>query len=203
MKDYIAGKITINDVFQVSKKTQTTQSQTLSATHIGTVEQEIPIVAHIIANQDEIINHDNLLPSPPIKILDSETKCKIIKTEEKYAPLNNFTFFLGLTDKLFDRERDFFFEPHTTKVIWGAHKIVYIFTHASGNLTLYYDIELQDKLDDNNTGGTAIPTTTIITNNRLFVPIVPQMVPYFDIKQGSKKFYVRYDIISHRISDDD
>jgi molecular chaperone HtpG len=200
MKEYIAGKISINEVFKVSAKNRTLQTQTVNHNQIGTVESEIPLVTHSITNNNgsngENIEVNKFLPIPPIKILSNETSCKILKTNAGYPQLNNFTFFLGLSDKLFNRERDFFFEPHTTKVIWGMHKIVYIFTHASNSITLYYDIELNERLDEDMTGGVAIPSTTIITKNRLFVPIVPEMIPYFDIKQGSKEFYVRYDIIS-------
>ena len=35
--------------------------------------------------------------------------------------------------------------------------------HASGNLTLYYDVELKDPLEDNAAGGIMIPTTTLVT----------------------------------------
>lgn len=201
LKEYVAGNIPISEVFKVSKKAQTIQTQTVTQSQIGTVEAEIPIVTQAINSVDEssegnVIVLNNLMPIPPIKIMSSETSCKILKTETEYAQLNRFSFFLGLSDKLFDREKDFFFEPHTTKIIWGMHKIVYIFTHASNSISLYYDIELKDRLDDNITGGLSIPSTTIITKNRLFVPIIPELIPYFNIQQGSKKFYVRYDIIS-------
>lgn len=202
MKEYIAGKISMNEVFKVSTKNRTLQTQTVTENQIGTVEAEIPLITHSISNSsngdsnNENIEINKYLPLPPIKILSNETTCKILKTNAGYQQLNNFTFFLGLSDKLFNRERDFFFEPHTTKVIWGMHKIVYIFTHASNSITLYYDIELKEKLDEDMTGGVTIPSTTIITKNRLFVPIVSEMIPYFDIKQGHKEFYVRYDIIS-------
>ncbi len=76
------------------------------------------------------------------------------------------------------------------------HKVVYIFTHASNNLSIYYDIELKERLSDESTGGKAIPTTTIITENKIFIPIVPELYSYFDIKEGHKEFYVRYDIIT-------
>ena len=46
------------------------------------------------------------------------------------------------------------------------------------------------------TGGKAITTSTIITKNRIFVPIIPEMEEYFDIKEGSRKFVVRFDDIS-------
>ena len=45
------------------------------------------------------------------------------------------------------------------------------------------------------TGGKAITTSTIITKNRIFVPIIPEMEEYFDIKEGNRKFVVRFDDI--------
>jgi molecular chaperone HtpG len=78
------------------------------------------------------------------------------------------------------------------------HKVVYIFTHASNKLSLYYDIELKEKLSDETTGGQPIPTTTIITDDKIFIPIINELTSYFDIKEkeGTKEFYVRYDIIT-------
>ena len=76
------------------------------------------------------------------------------------------------------------------------HRIIYIFTLLSGKLTLYYDMELKTKLSKDSTGGKTITTSTIITKNRIFVPIIPEMEDYFDIKEGSRKFVVRFDDIS-------
>ena len=76
------------------------------------------------------------------------------------------------------------------------HKIVYIFTHVSSNLSLYYDIELKEKLVNDSTGGLSIPTTTILTQNKIFIPVTDKLVEYFDIKEGRKEFYVRHDIIT-------
>jgi molecular chaperone HtpG len=117
-------------------------------------------------------------------------------TNKAYPHLNNFTLFLSLSDKIFKGQLDFFLEPHTTKVIWSMHKVVYIFTHASNDLSLYYDIELKEKLSDETTGGKPIPSTTIITENKVFIPIINELNSYFDIKEGTKEFYVRYDIIT-------
>ena len=75
------------------------------------------------------------------------------------------------------------------------HKILYMFTHASTQLTLYYEIELKYKLGENETGGRSIQTTTIISKNRLFVPVIPELIPYFDVQQ-QLSFYVRYDLIT-------
>ena len=85
--------------------------------------------------------------------------------------------------------------PHTTKLIWGAHRVIYIFTDATGGLSLYYDIELKEPLSSETTGGTMIPTTTIMTKDRVYVPVPRLLEPAFQIADGAKEFYVRFDTI--------
>jgi molecular chaperone HtpG len=169
------------------------QTQYFYQNQVGTVEQEIP---SIIENHsaDEAI--DELAALPPIVRRDEKTEKKILKTGKPYKQLNNFSFFLSLSEKVFKSQQEFFFEPHTTKVIWSMHRVVYIFTHASNKLSLYYDIELKEKLANETTGGKPIPTTTIIMGNRIFIPIPNELLAYFDIKEGTKEFYVRHDLIA-------
>ncbi|ODS31955.1 MAG: chaperone Hsp90 heat shock protein C [Candidatus Scalindua rubra] len=195
MSDYVAGEIDFPEVLKKSTTIARTHSQFVRQDQVGNVEQEIPsIVENKIASEQA--NLDLLAPLPPIMRTETETSKKILKTEKPYLFLNNFNMFLSLSNRIFKRQMDFFLEPHKTKVIWGMHKIVYIFTHASNNLSLYYDIELKEKLSDKSTGGAPFPTTTIITNNKIFIPIINDLCSFFDIKEGSKEFYVRYDIIT-------
>jgi len=195
MGQYVAGEIEFHEVLQKSQTFTKTYSQLVRQNQVGSVEQEIPsIVEQVPAVEQQDV--DLLAPFPPIMRTETKTDKKILKTDKPYAHLNNFTMFLSLSDRTFKRQIDFFLQPQTTKVIWGMHKIVYIFTHASSRLSFYYDIELKERLSDNATGGTSIPTTTIITANRIFIPIIPDLVPFFDIKEGSKEFYVRYDLIT-------
>ncbi len=127
---------------------------------------------------------------------EANTDKKILKTDQPYPQLNNFTLFLSLSDRVFRSHMEFFLEPHTSKVIWSMHRVVYVFTHASNRLSLYYDIELKERLADEKTGGRSIQTTTIITNSRIFIPIPDELLTYFDIQEGTKEFYVRYDVIA-------
>ena len=85
--------------------------------------------------------------------------------------------------------------PHTTKLIWGAHRVIYIFTDATGELSLYYDIELKEPLETEQTGGAMFPTTTIVTKNRIYVPVPKSLAPAFEISDRPKEFYVRFDTI--------
>lgn len=195
LSQYVAGEIEFPEVLRKSTTVMRTHSQSVRQNQVGSVEQEIPsIVEH--ADASEQPNLDFFAPVPPIMRTETKTNKKILKTEKPYPHLNDFTMFLSLSDRIFKRQIDFFLEPHTTKVIWGMHKIVYIFTHASNNLSLYYDIELKEKLSDDATGGIPIPTTTIITSDRIFIPIIKDLNSFFDIKEGSKEFYVRYDLIT-------
>ena len=91
-------------------------------------------------------------------------------------------------------EGEFLRWPHTTKLIWGTHRIIYIFTDATGGLSLYYDIELKEPLETKTTGGAMFPTT-IITKDRIFVPVPKVLESAFQITGGAREFYVRFDTI--------
>jgi molecular chaperone HtpG len=77
------------------------------------------------------------VPSPPI-IRDSVSSNMKILTSQKYPQLNGFTLLLGLSDRVARTEAEFFHAPHTTRILWGGHRVVYIFTEATGRLKLYY-----------------------------------------------------------------
>lgn len=197
MEDYIQGKRKLQDVIKVSEDMQKTHRQTVEQKQVGDMEQEIPSITQTNTITEETPKNDPGLPMPPIRVLANDTEMKILKTSQPYPQLNNFTYFIALSDVVFEKQLDFFLDPHTTKVMWGMHKIVYIFTHASGQLTLYYEIELKNnRLADGMTGGLQMPTTTVLSKNRIFVPIVPSLIPYFEFKEEKLEFYVRYDLIS-------
>jgi molecular chaperone HtpG len=79
--------------------------------------------------------------------------------------------------------------------MWGSHRVIYIFTGATGDLSLYYDIKLNDPLDVQMTGGAMFPTTTIVTKNRIFVPVPKLLESAFQITDGAKEFFIRFDTI--------
>ena len=194
MSDYISGEIDFSELLQKSSNLIKTDSESVRQNQVGSVEQEIPSI--IESNSSEKVTFDEYKAVPPITRRDSNTEKKILKTDKPYPHLNNFILFLSVSDRIFRSQLEFFLEPHTTKVIWSMHKVVYIFTHASNKFSLYYEIELKEMLADESTGGKAIPTTTIITENRIFIPIINELIPYFDIQIGTKEFYVKCDIIT-------
>jgi molecular chaperone HtpG len=196
LSDYVLGEIDFPEVLKKSSTISRTHTQYVRQNQVGKVEQEIPSIIEVESSKTDGESIDEYGPLPPIVRTETSTPKKILKTDKPYDQLNNFSLFLGLSDKVFKGQMEFFLEPHTTKVIWSMHRVVYVFTHASNKLSLYYDIELKERLGDQTTGGKPIPTTTIITQDRIFIPVPNELIAYFDIKEGSKEFYVRHDIVS-------
>ena len=107
---------------------------------------------------------------------------------------------LGLSDRLMRNEAAFLRLPHTTRILWGGHRVIYIFTEATGRLSLYYDIELREPVSGTSAGGGMYATTTLITKRRIFVPVPSELAAEFRVGAGPKEFYVRYDVIGSDVS---
>ncbi len=54
----------------------------------------------------------------------------------EYSKLNNFKMFLALSDRLAKNEGEFLRLPHTTKLMWGSHHVIYVFSNVIGDLSL-------------------------------------------------------------------
>lgn len=193
--EYLSGKASLEQVLQETRTQSRPQTQNVSPEQVGSIENVVPGIAESPLTQP-IETGQEFNPSPPI-IRDSiSSNMKILTTNEKYPLLNNFTMLLGLSDRLMRIEADFFHTPHTTRIIWGGHRVVYIFTEASGRLSLYYDIELREPIEHDKAGGNMFPTTTLITKKRIFVPIPDMLKDKFKVDTGTKRFFVRFDILS-------
>jgi molecular chaperone HtpG len=192
LADYLAGKAEFADVLRTSAGRTSVQRQEVSKDQVGSVENELP---GIIGATDRSGPQSEFEPAPPILRDDLETDMKVLTVAVQHQKLNNFQMFLGLSERLMSREGEFLRWPHTTKLIWGAHRVIYIFTDATGDLSLYYDIELRTPLESALTGGAMVATTTIVTKNRVYVPVPKALEPAFQITDGAKEFYVRFDTI--------
>ncbi len=193
--EYLSGAASLTTVLHTARSKARPQTQRVSIEQVGTIETEVPgVIDSPVTQQTEA--GTEFAPSPPI-IRDSvRSDMKILTTDGKYPLLNNFIMLLGLSDSLMRTEAEFFRTPHTTRILWGGHRVVYIFTEATGRLNLYYDIELRAPIEHTKSGGDMFPTTTLITKNRIFIPIPDTLVEEFKIVTGSKEFFVRFDILN-------
>ena len=192
LADYISGKTDLNRVLTTASTHRSSQWQRVSGDQVGSVEQELP---DIIDTRIVEETSGEFGARPPIVRSGAESEMKVLTVSDDYPMLNNFKMFLALSDRLAKIEGEFLNWPHTTKVLWGSHRVIYIFADETGDISLYYDIELKAPLDSEQTGGSMLPTTTIVTGNRIFVPVPSELEPAFRVTDNAKDYYVRFDTI--------
>jgi len=192
---------TMAEVLQRAQTTMHVQTQRVTRSQVGTVEHVIPDVARPIplpspsdSPEPEDQPEAEFAARPPILREEITSDMKILVADAKYPQLNNFSLLLGLSDRLMREYAEFFRTPHTTRILWGGHRVIYIFAEPTGRLSLYYDVELREPLAESEAGGSLFPTTTLITKARIFVPVPDALIDAFKITTGPREFYVRYDL---------
>jgi molecular chaperone HtpG len=178
--DYLSGEKSLADVINSARSTIRPQTQRVSHEQVGRLEDALPDVARSPV-KGEMQPGQEYEAAPAIMREDVPCDKKILLTNDRLPQLNNFGLFLALSDRLFKCEGEFFRQPHTTKLIWAGHRIIYIFTEASGRITVYYDIELREPLDMQAVSGGMFPTTTIFTKGRIYVPVPDALMNVFRI----------------------
>ena len=192
LADYLAGKVDLEQVLRSSVGRGAGQRQEVRKEQVGSVEEELP---GIIGSPGESPPGNVYEAAPPILRPEMTSIMKVLTVAAEHSKLNGFQMFLALSDRLAKSEGEFLRQPHSTKVMWGSHRVIYIFTDATGDLSLYYDIKLKEPLQAQTTGGAMFPTTTIVTKDRVFVPVPKMLESAFRITDGVKEFYVRFDTI--------
>ena len=144
LSEYISGKTDLSHVLTTAGSRRSSQWQRVSGDQVGSVEKELPdIIESVVATGDP----DEFGARPPIVRSDIVSEMKVLTVNDAYPMLNNFQMFLALSDRLAKVEGEFLNWPHTTKVIWGSHRVIYIFAYEDDDLSLYYDLELKAPLD--------------------------------------------------------
>jgi molecular chaperone HtpG len=192
LADYLAGKADLEQVLRSSGGRGAGQRQEVRKEQVGSVEDELP---GIIGSSGESPPGNQYEAAPPILRPEMTSVMKVLTVAAEHSKLNGFQMFLALSDRLAKSEGEFLRQPHSIKLMWGSHRVIYIFTDATGDLSLYYDMKLKEPLETQTTGGAMFPTTTIMTKDRVFVPVPKVLEPAFQITDGAKEFYVRFDTI--------
>ncbi len=192
--DYLAGAVPLKELMLAARTSVRRQSQSVSSRQVGTVENVIPDVVASPVKQ-EAPPGGEFGPAPPIVRDDLSSDMKLLTTAASYPQLNNFSMLLGLSDRAMKEYSDFFRIPHTTRIVWGGHRVIYIFTDTSGRLSVYYDIQLREPIAGSGAGGGPVPTTTLITRRRIFVPVPDALTENFRVTSGAKEFFVRFDAL--------
>jgi molecular chaperone HtpG len=200
--DYLSGNTTLTELVKQRHHGGgwgggwSGQSQRVSSEQVGSIEAVVPDVVESPVVEEQK-NSEEYEAAPPILREDISSDMKILTTDENYPQLNGFGTFLGLSDRLMQTESPFFKTPHTTRIIWAGHRVIYIFTNTTGELSLYYDIELRDPLEQKSAGGGTFATTTLVTKKRIFIPVPFALADEFRVETGSREFFVRFDLLSN------
>jgi molecular chaperone HtpG len=192
LADYLAGKVDLEQVLRSSGGYGLGQRQEVRKDQVRPIEEELP---DILVSSGEPPPGNKYQATPPIMQPGVGSVMKVLTVAAEHPKLNGFQMFLALSDRLAKSEGEFLHQPHTTKLMWGSHRVIYVFTDATGDLSLYYDIKLKEPLGTQTTGGAMFPTTTIVTIDRIFVPVPKSLELAFQITDGAKEFYVRFDTI--------
>ncbi|WP_426139233.1 ATP-binding protein [Pseudomonas sp. DWP3-1-2] len=197
--DYLSGKVEIGEMLSAAVAITAVQSQHVSDRQVGIVEQVLPDVLSAAVPAAASAGASVAAPTAgsPILRLDTTIEDRLLTTEQDLPQLNNYRMFLALSDRLFQQELEFFKWPHSSQVAWAGRRIVYLFSGANAGISLYYDIELRGGRLAGDAGGTALATTTIVSNNRILVPVPSALMECFTVTDEPVEFYVRFDLLMH------
>ncbi len=204
MEEVIAGfskgDLSFTEVVNVALATAQKQQQVVSVQDMRSAVSVIPDVVQyqeVLQKEESGAAKEVLFPfSPKPSILrpDVETDAKLLvldETENTYG----FKGLLRLSEKAYNDKGEFFLQPHSTEVIWGGQRIIFIFRHMSGAFGFYYDVQLNELLSIPS-AGRIFETLTIVLKNSIFIPIPSDLYQYFTpVGNEKKRFDVRYDIL--------
>jgi molecular chaperone HtpG len=193
-EDYNEGRIPLDEAVARSR---TAVRSSVQVVDVATRARDV--VPDVIENEQAL--HDaagpalNLDPSPGITRLELTSPAKLLVIDDKEPALRGYRCFLAITDKAREEMGEFFLQPHSTSIVWGGQKTLFIFMHHSGQFGLYYDLQTREVVEAP-AGGGAYPTCSIVLKDRLYIPIPDQIHASFVPASGERKrFEVRADIL--------
>ena len=190
-KDYLDGKLSMQ---QASIKARAVQRshQFLNTAATGRVRDVVPDVSEVPASQDQ---DPNLEALPPIERMDMSTDKKLLFIDESEPALRSYRCFLAISNRIREERGEFFLQPHRTSVVWGGHRALFIFEHQSGEVGLYYDVQMREPVAAS-PGGGSFETSTIMMKNQIFIPIPEPLHQSFLPEAGeTKRLEVRCDLL--------
>ena len=140
----------------------------------------------------DVTSPDPFEAIPGIDRREEETGALILTSEEA---VNGYTCFLSISDRVQREKGDFFLQPHSTEVVWGGRKVIFVFQHHSRSFGLYYDILCPGLVGAGSGGGPHV-TSTILAKDRTFIPVPDEITNDFLPRAGERKrLEVRCDIL--------
>ena len=132
-EDLRAGRMTIAEAKQ---RLTNTDRSFVEVSRDGTA----PLSSVIREPQSDVSQEklpDPFAAIPAIDRREEKTDALILTSE---AAVNEYRCFLAITDRVQRDKGHFFLQPHSTDIVWGGRKVMFVFQHHSKRFGLYYDI---------------------------------------------------------------
>ncbi|MDE0452002.1 MAG: ATP-binding protein [Gammaproteobacteria bacterium] len=191
-------RMSVADAIEKTMAVSRRDVQVLDSGSAVSMEEVLPDVA---ANQAVLAgseDDDEFALDPLRAIVRSEVTCaaKLLTIPPSEPPLAGYRCFLALGRKAREDRAEFFLQPHTTSIVWGGQRVLFIFAHRSEEYGLYYDLESR-RLISSEPGGGRFATCTIFLANQVYIPVPPDIQTCFlPEERERKRFFVRDDLLS-------
>lgn len=152
-------------------------------------------VAEVVPDLGPMDPEDELGPAPPILRAETDSDAKLLTVADGDPAIQGYRCFIALSDRAREERGEFFLQPHSTSVVWGGQKVLFVFEHHSGQFGLYYDLQAAHVVAPESGGG-PYATATIVLRNKVFIPVPADLADVFIPHGGERKrFEVRSDLL--------
>ena len=193
-QDYDEGQILLSEAVERSRSIVRSTIQVVESA--ANAQEVVPDVIQNEQTFNELADSaQNLDPSPGITRLEITSAAKLLVIDDNEPALRSYRCFLAITDRVREQMGHFFLQPHTTSIVWGGQKTLFIFMHHSKRFGLYYDLQTREVVNAPSGGG-SYSTCSIVLKDRLYIPIPEEISASFIPTLGEKKrFDIRADIL--------
>jgi molecular chaperone HtpG len=190
-EEFDEGKITIGEA---ARRSQALARQSVQVFGPGAAQNASEVVPDL-SSAEQIEQHAEPGAAPPILREGAETTAKLLILAPDQPPVQGYRCFVALSDRVRRERGEFFLQPHSTSVVWGGQKVLFVFEHHSGEFGLYYDMQGSEVVAPESGGG-PYPTATLVLKESIFLPVPAELAEKF-IPQGEerKRFEVRSDLL--------
>lgn len=189
--EFLDGKITMDEAAKRSIGAAQRGVQVFEPAGTRSISEVVPDVGTLEA----VPGATEPGPAPPILRSEAETEAKLLVVAEGDTAIHGYRCFIALSDRALKERGEFFLQPHSTSIVWGGQKVLFVFEHHSGQFGLYYDLQAAHVVAPESGGGPFV-TATMILRDKIFIPVPDQLAAMF-IPEGTerKRFEVRSDLL--------
>ena len=189
--DFVEGKISIGEA---TSRSIGAARQGVQVIGVGATRNASEVVPDF-ETMERVETDPEPGPAPPILRSGAETEAKLLVLEPDQGAIQGYRCFIALSDRVVRERGEFFLQPHSTSIVWGGQKVLFVFEHHSGRFGLYYDLQANEVVAPESGGGPFV-TASIVLRDKIFVPVPDDLRAMF-IPEGDerKRFEVRSDLL--------